>query len=200
MLVILLTLGRCLQVENNEDAKPWEMASIAGGMIKKAATEVVEAVKSRLPWEMESAYVAPPPIKLTPARTVTDVLPALIQAESSGDHSKVNAVSGARGLTQILPDVAKKPGYGVAPLKDASEKEAKRFTTDYLGAMLSKFEGDMPKALAAYNSGVGNVMKAVEKGGEQWMDFLPKRSETLPYIDKILKTTYAEGLARKGAR
>lgn len=144
------------------------------------------------------------PIKLMPRHTLESMFPNVLVAETNNKHMTNGKIttspSGAEGVSQLMPATAKNPGYGIKGVKDKSEGEYVRVGKAYLGAMLKKFEGDAPKALAAYNAGVGNVMKAVEKGGEQWMDFLPNRSETLPYIDKILKTTYAEGLAkRKGA-
>ena len=48
----------------------------------------------------------------------------------------------------------------------------------------------MEKALAAYNAGPGNVMKAEGKAdrfGGDWKEYLPRQEETLPYINKILK-------------
>ena len=137
------------------------------------------------------------PIKLMPRHSVESMFPNLLMAETRNKHMTdgklTTSPSGAEGVTQLMPLTAKKPGYGIKGVKDKSEAEYIRVGKEYLGAMLKKFEGDAPKALAAYNAGVGNVMKAVEKGGERWMDFLPKRKETLPYIDKILGTTYSKG-------
>ena len=103
------------------------------------------------------------------------LLDALIQQESGGDN---NAISnkGAMGLAQIMPATAQNPGYGVMPLQDNSPEEQRRFANDYLGAMLNKFDGNEPMALAAYNAGPG----AVEKAGG-----VPNIPETKNYVDKI---------------
>jgi hypothetical protein len=53
-----------------------------------------------------------------------------------------------------MPETAAKPGYGVTPIKDlrkATEEEHKIFATDYFKAMLKEFDGDVEKALGAYN-------------------------------------------------
>lgn len=115
----------------------------------------------------------------------------LIHAESKGAHTDATGAlttsgAGAQGITQLMAKTAQKPGYGVEPVKDKSEKEYLRFGRDYLKAMLNEFGGDYRKAVAAYNAGPGSIKKAVEKGGERWEDHLPKPSETKPYMTKIL--------------
>ena len=84
------------------------------------------------------------------------LLPFLINQESGGDNSAVSP-RGARGLTQVMPATGTDPGYGVKPLQNQSPEEFKRFGNDYLKAMLDKYDGDVPKALAAYNAGPGTV-------------------------------------------
>ena len=84
------------------------------------------------------------------------LLPFLINQESGGNNNAVSP-KGARGLTQVMPKTGEDPGYGVAPLKDQSPEEYRRFGKDYLVAMLNKYDGDVEKSLAAYNAGPGNV-------------------------------------------
>lgn len=84
------------------------------------------------------------------------LLPFLINQESGGNNDAVSP-KGARGLTQVMPATGVDPGYGVAPLKDQSPEEYRRFGKDYLVAMLNKYDGDVEKSLAAYNAGPGNV-------------------------------------------
>lgn len=137
-------------------------------------------------------FSAPPiPRRKDAPNKFEEVFSRLITQESGGKHTDgsgklTTSNKGAKGLTQVMPGTGVDPGYGVAPLKDQSSAEYKRFGKDYLKAMLSEFNGDYEKALAAYNAGVGNVKEAIEKGGKKWKDHLPKPSETLPYIEKIL--------------
>jgi len=105
-----------------------------------------------------------------------ELLNALIQQESGGRNNAISS-KGARGLTQVMPATASDPGYGIKPLRNNSPEEYKRFGSDYLGAMLDKYNGDERLALAAYNAGPGAVDKA---GG------VPKYKETQDYIAKIL--------------
>lgn len=117
----------------------------------------------------------------------------LIQAESRGKHftggSLTTSPVGAKGITQVMPKTGQDPGYGVTPLQDNTEEEYRRFGKDYLNAMVKEFGGDFRKAVAAYNAGPGNIKKAVrkaeEKGGD-WVQYLPKKSETIPYMKRIL--------------
>ena len=109
---------------------------------------------------------------------------ALIYRESRGNPNAVSPV-GAQGLGQVMPATAANPGFGVAPLKnpfDPAENEA--FTRKYLAAMLSRYNGDVEPALAAYNAGPGNADKFAAAGGD--FASLPKPSETMPYVNDIM--------------
>lgn len=114
----------------------------------------------------------------------TPLVDAVIWQESRGNPNAVNPRTGASGLMQVMPDTARDPGFGVQPL-DWSQRfdrnENKRFGTDYLGAMLSRYRGDVDAALAAYNWGPGNADRWVSQGKP--MDALP--AETRDYITKI---------------
>lgn len=132
-------------------------------------------------------------VKAPSGHSIDTIFPALIQAESKGVHldekgQLIKSKVGAEGISQLMPSTAKKPGYGIEPVKDKSEKEFLRVGKEYLQKMYEKF-GDWEKALAAYNAGVGNVMKAegkAERFGGDWKEHLPKKDETLPYIKKIM--------------
>ena len=143
---------------------------------------------------------APRPQKVTeapekaPVNKFESIFANLIQAESRGRHTDASgnlttSPVGAQGVTQVMPKTAKDPGYGVAPIKDNSEGEYKRFGREYLTAMLKEFGGDYNKALAAYNHGPGGVRKAIMKaakaGHDDWLSLTPR--ETRNYVAKITK-------------
>lgn len=121
------------------------------------------------------------------------VFKSLLQAESGSRHVDENGKliisgKGAQGITQLMPSTAKKPGFGIEPVKDQSEAEYLRVGKSYLSALHGKY-GDWEQALAAYNAGPGNVDKAIGKAnryGGDWKDYLPVKEETIPYINKIL--------------
>lgn len=177
------------QNQSSQSSNPWERA---WNTVTEAVTNVGNMVKDAVlpsegaPWEKQWSDPKPPekPRAVPPSKFDT-VFNNLIQAESGGNHSAVSN-KGAKGITQVMPKTGVDPGYGVKPLQNNSEAEYKRFGREYLQAMLTRFDGDYEKALAAYNAGVGHVQAAVERGGKNWKKHLPKPSETLPYIEKIL--------------
>ena len=175
---------------------PWErvwndVKVSVGNAVDGVTAPIKQAVKQ--PWEQFWGVDHPAPV--APVKRAPDqfeqVFNKLINTESAGRHttasgSLTTSAAGAEGLTQIMPKTGAKPGFGVEPIKDKSEAEYKRFGRDYLKAMLTEFNGDYEKAIAAYNAGAGSVKRAITKGGEDWKQFLPKKSETLPYLNKIL--------------
>lgn len=117
---------------------------------------------------------------------------ALINQESGGRHrnedgSLLRSSAGALGITQIMPGTGRNPGYGIQPLQDDSEGEYLRFGKEYLAAMLKAFDGDVQKALAAYNAGAGTVQKAVALHGDNWLSAMPEESQG--YVPSILAQT-----------
>lgn len=183
---------------SEESFNPWERAwdGTKKAFVAAKEEEVKQAVEAvRPPWEWKASEFGPPKKTRESSGKVTDgkfeeVFSKLIKAESGGVHAKDGQLTpsgvGAEGITQLMRKTAQNPGYGVTPVKDKSEAEYLRFGRDYLKAMLNEFGGDYRKALAAYNAGPGNVKEAVAKGGQNWEKHLPKKSETLPYIQKIL--------------
>lgn len=110
-----------------------------------------------------------------------DLVSRVIQQESGGNPNAVNARTGASGLMQVMPATAADPGFGVKPMawdQRFDPAEGRRFGEDYLKAMLNRYDGNVPKALAAYNWGPGNA--------DKWsgdMSALPE--ETRNYITAI---------------
>jgi len=77
----------------------------------------------------------------------------VIKQESGGSQSARSPV-GATGLMQLMPATAQ--GLGVNP---GDPKDNVRGGVTYLLQQLKAFGNDVPKALAAYNAGPGNVQK-----------------------------------------
>lgn len=104
-----------------------------------------------------------------------DLSPALIEAVVWQESRwRANAVSpvGARGLAQLMPGTARDLGVDAADPFANLEGGAR-----YLRAQLDRFDGDLEKALAAYNAGPGRVEKA---GG------VPRIRETQQYVAAII--------------
>lgn len=130
------------------------------------------------------------------AQLPPDLVAAVAKAESgdrdlNADGSVVTSPAGAKGRMQVLDGTNRDPGFGVAPARDDSLEERARVGRDYLQAMLRNYGGNLTQALAAYNAGPGNVDKALaaaDKAGDRanWMNYLPKPTETIPYVNGIL--------------
>jgi hypothetical protein len=108
-----------------------------------------------------------------------------LQYDKNGNLTESS--KGALGITQVMPATAKKPGFGVAPLQNQTKEEYIRFGRDYLTAMVTKYNGDIKKALAAYNAGPGAIDKAIAKGGDNWIAYAPKESQD--YVTKFAGLT-----------
>ncbi|MXO84317.1 transglycosylase SLT domain-containing protein [Altererythrobacter aestiaquae] len=104
-----------------------------------------------------------------------DLSPALIEALVWQESRwRANAVSpkGARGLAQLMPGTARE--LGVNPNDPFANLEG---GARYLREQLDRFDGNLEKALAAYNAGPGRVIKA---GG------VPRIRETQEYVAAIM--------------
>ena len=104
-----------------------------------------------------------------------DLSPSLIEAlvwqESRWRHDARSPV-GARGLAQLMPGTAR--DLGVNPDDPFANLEG---GARYLREQIDRFDGDLEKALAAYNAGPGRVLRA---GG------IPRIRETQLYVAAIM--------------
>jgi hypothetical protein len=96
---------------------------------------------------------------------------AVMQVESGGNPTAVSR-KGAMGLMQLMPDTALQ--MGVTKVFDPQENLEAGVRT--LRALLVRYDGDLDKALAAYNAGTGAVDRA---GG------VPRNRETRDYVRKV---------------
>jgi soluble lytic murein transglycosylase-like protein len=97
-----------------------------------------------------------PPRPVPPATVL-----GLIRQESSFDIAAVSP-SGALGLMQLLPATARQVAHtlGLALVSGDLTRDASlniRLGSAYLAALLGRFDGALPLALAAYNGGPSNV-------------------------------------------
>jgi soluble lytic murein transglycosylase-like protein len=100
-----------------------------------------------------------------------ELIRAVIAAES-GYNAAATSRKGAQGLMQLMPGTAQQLG-----VRDAyNAKQNLEAGVRYLRALLDKYNGDLDKALAAYNAGEGAVARA---GG------VPNIRETQNYVRRI---------------
>lgn len=101
-----------------------------------------------------------------------DLLASMIRQESSGQADAVSP-KGAQGLMQIMPETAKELGVS-DPMDPNQSIEG---GAKYMRQLIDRYDGDLKKALAAYNAGMGNVDKY---GG------VPPFQETQEYVSNIM--------------
>ncbi len=104
-----------------------------------------------------------------------DLSPSLIEALVWQESRwRTNAVSpvGARGLAQLMPGTARDLGVNADDPFANLEGGAR-----YLREQLDRFDGDLEKALAAYNAGPGRVIRA---------NGVPRIRETQAYVAAIM--------------
>lgn len=136
----------------------------------QSATAVQQAEKSR-------SDVSNPELSRTihaaAAKYAVDpkLISAVAEVESGGNQSAVSP-AGAVGVMQLMPETA--AGLGVNPYDMKSNVEG---GAKYLREMLDTFDGDVKKAVAAYNAGP-NAVKAY--GG------VPPYAETQNYVNNVL--------------
>ncbi|UOR15591.1 lytic transglycosylase domain-containing protein [Qipengyuania aquimaris] len=99
------------------------------------------------------------------------LIEAMVWQESRWRHDAVSPV-GAQGLAQLMPGTAR--DLGVDPRDPFANLEG---GARYLREQLDRFDGDLEKALAAYNAGPGRVERA---GG------IPRIRETQNYVASIM--------------
>lgn len=100
------------------------------------------------------------------------LISSMIQQES-GYNEKAVSPKGAKGLMQLMPQTAELMG-----VKDIFNPEENiEGGVKYLKNLLERFDGDVVKALAAYNAGPEIVEK--NKG-------IPNYNETKNYISRII--------------
>lgn len=99
---------------------------------------------------------------------------SIIRAESGFNQNALSS-KGAIGLMQLMPETAEE--YGVNPNDAAQNVDG---GAHYLSWLLARYRGhkdQLPRAIAAYNAGPGNVDKY--KG-------IPPFAETKTYVKRVL--------------
>jgi len=116
-----------------------------------------------------------------------DLVQRVKAQESSGDQSAVSK-KGAVGVMQIMPgtgpeaaQLAGVPWDENAYRTDAAYNELLGIA--YLSELLRKYDGDVARALAAYNAGPDRTDHALNSHGDRWLAAMP--AETRDYVTKL---------------
>jgi hypothetical protein len=102
--------------------------------------------------------------------------PALVRAVvgvESGFQPEAVSPKGAQGLMQLMPRTAREMGVA-DPFDPAANLDG---GSRYLSSLVARYEGDLTRALAAYNAGMGAVAR---HGG------VPPYAETRRYVQRVL--------------
>jgi len=105
------------------------------------------------------------------------LIKAIIKAESDFDPYAVSD-AGARGLMQIMPETAR--DVGVTDAFDPRDNILGGVR--YFTGLLSRFDGNVPLALAAYNAGPTKVGS---------LGRIPRIKETKRFVDRVME--YSDG-------
>lgn len=99
-----------------------------------------------------------------------NLIAAMMYSESRGNRFAQSG-AGARGLMQFMPDTARR--FGITDPTDP--EQSIRGACRYMRFLLDRFDGNVAKAVGAYNSGEGNVDRGRVPG------------ETRKYVPQVLK-------------
>src|SRR4051794_7919667 len=153
-----------------------------------SADEVVEpvAIPNSAITAITTGAPAPVPAQyataLTQAAAAANISPALLAAlvwQESRWNPQALSRKGAIGLAQLMPATAR--DLGVNPMDPVANLHG---GARYLRQLLDQFDGNVEKALAAYNAGAARVRNA---GG------VPAIAETRNYVTSIVRRISASG-------
>jgi len=119
---------------------------------------------------------------------------SVMRQESAFDPTAVSP-AGARGIMQLLPATAQELASRVTPDQVSIEQLHTpainiALGTRYLADLLTRYQGNMVLALAAYNAGPGNVTRWLTQwpnlSMEEWIEHIPF-DETRAYVKLVLR-------------
>jgi soluble lytic murein transglycosylase-like protein len=163
-----------VSVRQGAGASNWEVVTPASD---KTVDQDGAPIVPNYAYSNLAPIVAPPQFTaaLTQAAAAANLSPTLLSAvvwQESRWNPQAVSPKGAMGLAQLMPATARYLGVNPADPVQNLIGGAR-----YLRMLLDQFDGDVEKALAAYNAGPGRVRSA---GG------IPAIAETRNYVSSIV--------------
>jgi len=212
MVLLLASVTFAQQPPRDAMAKALEQQRATAAQQRQAVMKQAESMGVRLtPMAADSTLTAAPPTASPPAGSVPATSPtatdsgcepmaeqaaaALIEStakaqnlqpqllramieQESGFRPCAISPKGAKGLMQLMPDTAQDLGV-TDPFDPQQNVDA---GARYIRQLMTKYDGDVKRALGAYNAGPTTVDQA---GG------IPDIAETRQYVDAIMKKVEA---------
>ena len=182
--IALLASGTTLKVTaQRRDGAMVVLSLKGGGEVAVAATELRGLVPDEVLDEVVPAAggkdLAAMAIAAARRHSLDPDLVQAVVAVESGFRPDAVSPKGAQGLMQLMPYTARALG-----VKDSFDPAANLDGgTRYLRALIERYDGDVKRALAAYNAGEGAVAR---HGG------VPPYPETMAYVRKVLERVKPE--------
>ena len=117
---------------------------------------------------------------------------AIITQESGGrdfdnDGNPIASTDGHSSLYsyQVTLATAKNPGFGINPAQNNTAEEYNRVGKQLIAVYKDRYDNDPEKIAGAYNAGAGAVDKAIQIGGDNWLQHMPKSTREV-YIPNVM--------------
>jgi hypothetical protein len=191
---LIRTIGREIGIGNAVAASLPEPSDSPALMEDPATAEPTE-VDTEMLVDGDSPYAAPlQEILANESPELVELIQRQAMQESGGrqfddNGNPITSSAGAIGIMQVMPGT----GPEAARMAGVPWDENAYYTDQnynmllgvaYLSEMLNRFDGDVEKALAAYNAGPGRLEQALAQNEENWLDLMP--AETQNYVVSIL--------------
>lgn len=160
-------LGKKLLPWRRDESDPAQFAqSVRRPQATKAGEEMLAWLQPKLS-KLEETFGLP-----------AGLLRSMVITESGGDPQAVSK-AGAKGPFQFMPGTAK--DFGLVGDDVFDPEKSAHAAARYMSQLLKMFDGDLGKALAAYNWGQGNVeRKGLGVAPQETREYVPKVLSNLP--------------------